>query len=431
MKTKLSFETKDFSEALAKIGSIVNSKLALPIMGDILLAYDKQEGIFTMTASDTESWITMKCVNRDGDPFVRIEEADNTDPFEAVCLPYKALSKAVGVLPKVGVLRVTFEADTNQSAGKYEVIYGTNLNDEDENRRQGGRFTLPFDSAVEYPRPQQVVTREAAQQGGQTAQPVCRFTVDAAKILTPMKQARVCCASDELRPVMNGECLDIHHDHIIVVASDGHSLFKQAIDLGVGYLSYGEFPADQSAMLLVPKSVLTSIADTIQGDVTITADSQRIEWRTANVIIVCRQIEGKYPNYNSVIPKETPVRIACDRRDIVAALRRVSLFADDSSQLVKLTAAGQTADGVQNIELSADDWDFYKGATERVAISDAAAADGFSIGFKCSTLLGLLGCIDTDGVIFNLADASRAFLLREDDTKSSKVMLCMPMLVNE
>ena len=262
-----------------------------------------------------------------------------------------------------------------------------------------------------------------------SASPVCRFTVDAAQLLSPMKLARVSVANDDLRPQMSCVCLDVYHDKIIVVSSDGHSLYKETVNLGLGtkWLDYGEFPADGSARLLAHKSKLQALDNAFRGlnQITVTADTSMLQFSADGVCLVFRQVDQKYPNYDSVIPKNPPHRLVCDRRDLVSALRRVSLFGDDSSNLVRLSVAGGA------LMLQAEDYDFAKSASETVALSECQCQDGFAIGCKCAMFIALLGCIQTDSVVLLFTDPTRAFLMREaDEANSSRVCLQMPMLLN-
>jgi DNA polymerase-3 subunit beta len=244
-----------------------------------------------------------------------------------------------------------------------------------------------------------------------------------------MKLARVSVANDDLRPQMSCVCLDVYHDKIIVVSSDGHSLYKETVNLGLGtkWLDYGEFPADGSARLLAHKSKLQALDNAFRGlnQITVTADTSMLQFSADGVCLVFRQVDQKYPNYDSVIPKNPPHRLVCDRRDLVAALRRVSLFGDDSSNLVRLSVV----DGA--LMLQADDYDFSKSASEKVALSECQCQDGFAIGCKCAMFIALLGCIQTDSVVLLFTDPTRAFLMREaDEANSSRVCLQMPMLLN-
>ena len=417
MKKTIVVDAQELQKVLGAVGTIVPSKASLPILGDVLMSYNRDRNIFTLMASDGEAWISMECRNADGTPSVRLLDEDIKVPMPTVCMPYRDLKEAISVLPKGVPVKITFSEHNDKR--KMDVEYG-----------DCGHFSLPYDAADEFPQPLPVASASPeAPAGNAAATAVCRFTVDAAQLLSPMKLARVSVANDDLRPQMSCVCLDVYHDKIIVVSSDGHSLYKETVNLGLGtkWLDYGEFPADGSARLLAHKSKLQALDNAFRGlnQITVTADTSMLQFSADGVCLVFRQVDQKYPNYDSVIPKNPPHRLVCDRRDLVSALRRVSLFGDDSSNLVRLSVV----DGA--LMLQAEDYDFAKSASETVALSECQCEDGFAIGCKCAMFIALLGCIQTDSVVLLFTDPTRAFLMREaDEANSSRVCLQMPMLLN-
>ena len=417
MKKTIVVDAQELLKVLGAVGTIVPSKASLPILGDVLMSYNRDRNIFTLMASDGEAWISMECRNADGTPSVRLLDEDIKVPMPTVCMPYRDLKEAISVLPKGVPVKITFSEHNDKR--KMDVEYGDH-----------GHFSLPYDAADEFPQPLPVASASPEAPAGKAAgTPICRFTVDAAQLLSPMKLARVSVANDDLRPQMSCVCLDVYHDKIIVVSSDGHSLYKETVNLGLGtkWLDYGEFPADGSARLLAHKSKLQALDNAFRGlnQITVTADTSMLQFSADGVCLVFRQVDQKYPNYDSVIPKNPPHRLVCDRRDLVSALRRVSLFGDDSSNLVRLSVV----DGA--LMLQAEDYDFAKSASEKVALAECQCQDGFAIGCKCAMFIALLGCIQTDSVVLLFTDPTRAFLMREaDEANSSRVCLQMPMLLN-
>ena len=253
-----------------------------------------------------------------------------------------------------------------------------------------------------------------------------------------MKQARICAANDELRPIMNGECLDVFNDRLVVVATDGHTMFKDVLDLGVGsgWLQYGEFPAfdaatqqQGSARLIVPKTVMAALTTAFANSeqLQITADTQRMVFRSEGVVLVTRCIDGKYPNYDSVIPTDSPLRVVVSREALRLALRRLSLFANSASNMAIMRRDGE------HFVIEASDMEFSSSGSEQVTIheGDAFMQADFQIGFKISSALTLLDAIPTDNVVLFFSEPSRAFLYKPEDVKSARVLLQMPMLINE
>jgi DNA polymerase-3 subunit beta len=228
-------------------------------------------------------------------------------------------------------------------------------------------------------------------------------------------------AQDELRPVMNGIYFDLTPECLAVVASDGHKLVRNKI-LNIS--------SEQPASFILPKkpaALLKGVLGKQGGDVVIRFDDRNAEVTFEDGVLICRLIEGRYPNYNSVIPQNNPHRLEIDRLAMRSSLRRISPFASDSSQLGTLRRDGD------HLMLSAQDYDFSRAAEEQVTLlnaEDTTLPDGFEIGFKLTTMIELLDLAETDNVILHVADPGRAMLLTEEDRNSSLTLLIMPMLIN-
>ena len=423
MKVKLTIEPGAFAKALTVLDKIVQDKSALPLLGDVLLTYDKERDEFALTGSDGESWLTLDCVTVTTDDeggivrtrYINLIEPDQKDPLTAVCIPFRQLKEAVACLPKALMLQVWLEAPAANEAGKMRMNYGI------------GELQMPYDSALEYPTA--IDINEDALR--------CRFAIDCGVLLPAMKMARVCCANDELRPVMNTECIDVFHDHLVIVASDGHAMTRRQFDLGMGYLQQSNFPAIDpqtgnalSAKLLVPKNVLSIIdqAFSASATVTIASDFQRVSFTAEGVRLVARMIDGNYPNYESVIPKDNNHTVILAVASLQGALRRLRLSANESSNMVTVTRQ-------QNeLILEAADYDLSRSGNERVAIQnaiDCSLPDGYQVGFKISTLATLLGCVPTENCYLLLSEPNVSVLMKPEDAKQNLTLLLSPMIINQ
>ena len=160
------------------------------------------------------------------------------------------------------------------------------------------------------------------------------------------------------------------------------------------------------------------------GDVTIRFDERNAEVNYGDGVLQCRLIEGRYPNYNSVIPQNNPNEVRVDRLGLLSALRRVQPFANDSSNLVRFHVEGST------LQLDAEDYDFSKTATERMTCDYNGSP--LSIGFKGNAFIEVLSNIECQDVLIQLADSSRAGLVLPSEQPENQeiVMLMMPMLLN-
>lgn len=417
MKTKITIEASAWKKALATLNTVVTTRNALPILGDVVLRVNPETKLFQLTASDGESWLTIDCRHDAATPWVKIIEDDTRDRFTQVALPFARLKEAVGLLPASMLLSVWFNSESHQMTVDYQI----------------GKFSIPFDDAVEFPVCPDVVETAG---GENRPDPVCRFTLSSDQLLPVMKQARICAARDELRPIMNGECLDVFADRLAVVATDGHTLFKDILDVGAGWLDYGHFPTFDaasgqpgSARIIVSKTVLGAVAAAFTGaeSIRLTADTQRVELKADGVRLVSRLIDGKYPNYDSVIPKDSPIRVVVGREAVRQALRRLSLFANSASNLAVMRREGE------QFIIETSDIDFASSGSEELRIieGDAFLPADFKIGFKISAMLTLLDAITTENVVLFFSDANHAFLMKPEDVRSSRTLLQMPMLINE
>ena len=248
---------------------------------------------------------------------------------------------------------------------------------------QNGKYSLMGQSADEFPQLTQL---------GDNA---VRVEIDAEVLLNGINRSVFATADDELRPVMNGIYFDITTDDITMVASDGHKLVRCKTFAAHGNERAIEF------------------------------DERNAVFTLENYRMVCRLIEGRYPNYNSVIPQNNPYKVTVDRQSLIGALRRVSIFSSQASSLIKLRLSNN------QITISAQDIDFSTSAEE----TQTCQYDGndMSIGFKSTFLLDILNNISAEEVIIELADPSRAGVIIpvEQEEKEDLLMLLMPMMLND
>ena len=364
------------SSKLTALSRVINSKNALPILGDFV--FEISDNTLKLTASDSENVMKtqMQLIESDGSCRFAI---GNHDLLEAV--------KGFSEQP------ITF--DVNQEQNIVKISY------------QNGLFSLPIENADEFP----------------MAQPVSEYAnsivISNALLAENINRTLFATAQDELRPVMNGIYFDLTPDFLAIVASDGHKLVRNKI-LSV--------KSEQPAAFILPKkpaNLLKNLLGKDGGDVTIRFDDRNAEISYGDGTIQCRLIEGRYPNYNSVIPQNNPNELRVDRLALLAALRRVQPFANDSSNLIRFHVEGG------NLQLDAEDYDFSKTATERMSCE--YNGNTMSIGFKGSSFIEILSNFDCPDVIIQLADPSRAGLVlpSEQPENQDVLMLMMPMLIND
>ena len=364
------------SSKLVALSRVINSKNARPILGDFV--FDISGQTLRLTASDSENTMqtTVELTESDSDGRFAI---GNHDLLEAV--------KGFSEQP------ITFDVDLQSNIAK--ITY------------QNGLFSLPTENADEYP---------TAQTVGDAATTI---VISNQMLAENINRSIFATAQDELRPVMNGIFFDLTPDCLAIVASDGHKLVRNKIY---------SIKSDQPASFILPKKPATLLKNLLGkdgGDVTIRFDERNAEINYGDGIILCRLIEGRYPNYNSVIPQNNPNELRVDRSGLLAALRRVQPFANDSSNLIRFHVDGST------LQLDAEDYDFSKTATERMSCD--YNGQPMSIGFKGSSFIEVLSNFDCPEIVIQLADPSRAGLVlpSEQPENQDVLMLMMPMLLND
>ena len=364
------------SSKLNALSRVINSKNSLPILADFV--FDINNGMLQLTASDSENVMTTQLELTDVDGYGRFA-VGNHDLLEAV--------KGFSEQP------LTFDID--QQANIAKISY------------QNGLFSLPVESADEFPMAQKV------------SEGAIEIVIPNSLLAENINRTLFATAQDELRPVMNGIYFDLTPESLALVASDGHKLVRNKILT---------IHSDQPASFILPKkpaSLLKNLLGKDGGDVIIRFDERNAQINYGDGELICRLIEGRYPNYNSVIPQNNPNLLTVDRLSLLAALRRVQPFANDSSNLIRFHVEGGT------LQLDAEDYDFSKTATERMLCE--YNGQPMSIGFKGSSFIEILSNFDCPEVIIQLADPSRAGLVlpSEQPENQDVLMLMMPMLIND
>jgi DNA polymerase-3 subunit beta len=225
-------------------------------------------------------------------------------------------------------------------------------------------------------------------------------------------------ADDELRPTMNGIYFDIKTDSITFVASDAHKLVRYKLS---------NISADNDCSFILPKKPANYIRGLLVKDefpVSLNFNDKHAIFTSPRFNMACRLIEGVFPAYNSVIPIDNPKKIVADRVELLTAVRRVAVFSNQASNLVKLKIAGN------EINISAQDLDFSISANER--INCRYEGEDIEIGFKSPFLIEILSNLPTAEVSMELSDPGRAGLfipVETEDSSDDLLMLLMPIVI--
>lgn len=365
------------SSKLNMLAKVIGSKNSLPILDCFL--FQVANGEMSITASDSDNVIksTLALTDHDGEG--------------EFCVPNRVILDALKELPEQPL---HFDVDAAGEAVAIKIVY------------QNGLYNFTGQSAEEYPRTQSM--NDAC----------TTVSLPTEMLINNISRSLFATANDELRPVMNGIYFDLTADALAIVASDGHKLVRSK-----NFTIKSESP---SAFNLPkkPASLLKNILSKDGDDAIIKFDDRSAEIQFTDGVMRCRLIDGRYPNYNSVIPNN-PNEVTVDRRGLQSALRRVLPFASESSQLIRFHIESG------RFEVSSEDIDFSTSAKEQLSCEYNGSP--ISIGFKGSSLMEILSNLTSDNIIIQLADPSRAGIIvpAEQPENENILMLIMPMLLND
>lgn len=365
------------SSKLNMLAKVIGSKNSLPILDCFL--FQVANGEMSITASDSDNGIksTLALTDHDGEG--------------EFCVPNRVILDALKELPEQPL---HFDVDAAGEAVAIKIVY------------QNGLYNFTGQSAEEYPRTQSM--NDAC----------TTVSLPTEMLINNISRSLFATANDELRPVMNGIYFDLTADALAIVASDGHKLVRSK-----NFTIKSESP---SAFNLPkkPASLLKNILSKDGDDAIIKFDDRSAEIQFTDGVMRCRLIDGRYPNYNSVIPNN-PNEVTVDRRGLQSALRRVLPFASESSQLIRFHIESG------RFEVSSEDIDFSTSAKEQLSCEYNGSP--ISIGFKGSSLMEILSNLTSDNIIIQLADPSRAGIIvpAEQPENEDILMLIMPMLLND
>lgn len=364
--------------AVSRLSNVISSKNALPILNNILC--EVKENNMKLTASDTE--LTMSTV-------VCLQEVEGEGKF---CVPAAKIKDAMSQLSEQPV---TFIA-----AIESDMLLTI--------RHQTGEVFFPIENADEYPLPATDKYTETLND------------IKGEWLRDAIKRTLWATATDDLRPVMSGVYFGLNDGFIDVVASEGHVLVKSK------YSVIDKVAMNRIGSFIMPKKVAKVLGGIVDDNLV------NIEWndRWAHISLwdfdlSFRLIEGKYPNYNAIIPDNQPLIAQASRSTLINSIRKVLPFANDSSMMLKLSFEDIL------LSISGDDYDLSQGATDKLNVE--YNGDPIKIGIKGPTLLSLLSKLGGMDVTIYMTDPTRPMVIKPFDqpTDCEVLMLTMPMLLND
>ncbi len=367
------------TELLARLQSVsrvISSKNSLPVLDNFLFVL--KDGFLSITASDLETTLKAKMA------------IENVNEEGEITVPAKLLTDSLREFADQPL-----EFKTNESNSIIEIIWAT------------GNAKLPCTLSEDYP------SIPSLSEDNTT------ITINSRTLLEGINRTLYATAEEELRPVMNGIYFDIDTESTTLVASDAHKL--------VCYTRLDVKSETKSAFILPkkPSTVLKNILGKGDEEVIIRFDKRNAYFEFESFVLVCRLVEGNYPSYRSVIPKNNTNKLIINRTDFLNSARRVAVCSNQASSQVRLKLSYNT------LELFAQDLDFSISANEKLICQ--FEGDNMEIAFKSTFLIEILGNLPYTDISLELSDPSRAALILAAgpvDPQEEILALLMPMMVN-
>ena len=360
---------------LQSISGVLNTTNTLPILDNFLFEISKNS--LTISASDLETTMKTKVENA---------QADNDGH---IAIPAKLL---IDTLKTFSDQPLTFLID--------ESSHGIEISSEN------GKFKLAGQNGDEYPA---LPTMEAAS----------KTTMSCQILSSAINKTLFATGNDELRPIMSGVFCELSSDGCTFVATDAHKLVKyRRIDT----------KAENTVSFILPKKPLTLLKNTLvnESEVVIEYKETNAYVKFNNIELICRLIDGKYPNYEAVIPKENPNVLTIDRIEFYNSIRRVGIFASKSTHQIRLKIAGS------ELQISSEDLDFSNEAFERLGCQ--YIGEDIEIGFNSRFLLEMIGNLESDQINLEMSSSNRAgIIIPQDGVEENEeiLMLVMPVMLNQ
>ncbi len=358
---------------LQVLGGVINNSNTLPILDNFLFELDQNK--LTVFASDLETTMSSTL------------EIDSTSNG-SIALPARLLLDTLKTFPEQPLTFVVEDNNTVEISSNH------------------GKYALAYTNGAEFPKSIEL------------EDPV-KTTVTGDVLATAISKTIFAAGNDDLRPVMSGVFFQFSTESLTFVATDAHKLVKYTRE---------DIKANQPAEFIMPKkplNLLKGILAASEEEVTIEYNENNAKFTFENSELICRLIDGKYPNYEAVIPKENPNKLVIDRNQFLNSVRRVSIFSNKTTHQIRLKIAGS------ELNISAEDIDYSNKAEERLTCD--YSGDDLQIGFNSRFLTEMLNNLTSDEIQLEMSMPNRAGILTPIDgldEGEQVTMLVMPVMLN-
>lgn len=360
---------------LQALSGVLNTSNPLPILDNFLFVIEK--GTLTISASDLETTMITH---------LPVESKANGK----VAVQAKILLDTLKTFPEQPL---TFNIDEKSHQVEISSDYG--------------KYKLSGFDADEFPKMP-------------VAEDTSTLSVSSQTMLQAISKTIFATGNDELRPVMSGVFCQLNKDDITFVATDAHKLVRY---------KRGDAKSKNEAAFILPKKPLTLLKNILSGsdgEIKIKYNSTNAFFEIDNTTLICRLIDGRYPNYEAVIPVDNPNKLTIDRQQFLNAIRRVGIFSSKTTHQVKLKITGS------ELQLNAEDVDFSNEATERLTCQ--YNGEDMEIGFNVRFLADMLSNLESDEVTIEMSAPNRAGIITPavEGRKINEdiLMLVMPVMLN-
>ncbi|MDA9875647.1 MAG: DNA polymerase III subunit beta [Flavobacteriaceae bacterium] len=358
---------------LQVLGGVINNSNTLPILDNFL--FELEHSKLTVSASDLET--TMAST-------LEVE----SDSEGSVAIPAKLLLETLKTFPEQPLTFVIEDNNTIEISSNH------------------GKYALAYASADDFPKAISLDSPSTT-------------TLGADILATAISKTIFAAGNDDLRPVMSGVFFQFSTESLTFVATDAHKLVKY---------SRTDVTANETAEFIMPKKPLNLLKGILAGsdeDVTIEYNDSNAKFSFENSVLICRLIDGKYPNYEAVIPKENPNQLTISRNQFLNSVRRVSIFSNKTTHQIRLKIAGA------ELNISAEDVDYSNKAEERLTCD--YQGDDMQIGFNSRFLSEMLSNLNAEDIQLEMSMPNRAGILTPIDgldEGETVTMLVMPVMLN-
>jgi DNA polymerase-3 subunit beta len=373
---KFVISSTELLKHLQLIGKVISTKNTLPILDNFLFNLKGNE--LEITASDLETTL------------VTTINLENVTDEGKIAVPARILMDILKEFPEQPL---TFDVNND--------TMGIVINSEN------GKYNINGQNPDDFPQIPEIKSEQESQ-----------LQMPSELLYNGIDKTIFATADDELRPVMNGIFVELSEDNITFVATDAHKLVR--------YVRTEVKPGQEASFIFPkkPSSLLKNILMKEDSEVDMRFDDKNVQVTLPNYKVISRLTEGNYPNYNSVIPSDNPYKLTIDRLELYNTIKRVSVFSNQASNLIKLSLKGN------QLTVSAQDIDFSISGHE--TLNCQYEGEDMDIGFKSPFLLEILSNLNSSEVLVELSDPSRAGLLYPAEKESEEediLMLLMPMMV--